>query len=777
MYTAVIRRTTNGIGIKTAKRTSGDLFLRDTKSANLQTFFHSWPRHLTSYLCYGRSTKTELSFPSLTSPLAGAMQRRSYGVLALRDEEAAKEAARLDSGGGGLLSYPNVESMEPLKPATNQQQPPTIKKMTLHQISLKHKRAQPISMVTAYDYPTARLADAAKVDVLLVGDSVGMVVLGREDTTDVTMDEMVHHCRAASRGTERAMLLGDLPFGSCITPLDAARNGVRLVKEGRVDAVKLEGGARVVPHVEALIDAGVAVCGHIGLTPQSYSALGGYRVQGRTAEHAYKLVEEAKALEAAGCFAVVLEMVPAPVAAAITKELSIPTIGIGAGVHTSGQVQVFHDVLGLYDKVVPKFSKQFGKFEGPMVHALSAYTQAVDQKAFPHPIEHSFKMEIEEEGKFREALEKAADARVAAEAMEEPPEVEAVKSNGTSPHANGSPPPLLSGNNGRNHQLNAKSESANLSFAAAAGVHSTLSASLHIGAASQPPQVVRTVREWRQLQSAGVVPHNGLGLVPTMGALHEGHLSLMRRAQRENEATAASIFVNPKQFAAHEDLGTYPRPWEADLTKLTKLGVDFVFAPEPEEMYPPHRPSRLSPFIDLNDVDHGTAEGSSRPGFFRGVSTVVAKLLNITQPRAVYFGQKDGMQCVVVKRLIEDLNFNTKLVIAPTVREEDGLAMSSRNVYLNPTEREAAPAVYASLTALATKYNEGERKVDALRAHAVKVIDAEPMLTLDYLSLASAVDGRELTNGQRLEGSCEPTLASIAVRLGTTRLIDNVILE
>merc|ERR1719198_1398087 len=180
----------------------------------------------------------------------------------------------------------------------------------------------------------------------------------------------------------------------------------------------------------------------------------------------------------------------------------------------------------------------------------------------------------------------------------------------------------------------------------------------------------------------------------------------MRKAKRENDATAVSLFVNPTQFAAHEDLSTYPRPWEADVAKLASEGVDFVFAPTAEEMYPTHRPHALSPFIDLVGVDATTAEGRARPGFFKGVATVVAKLLNIVQPRAVYFGQKDGMQCVVVRRLIEDLDFDTKLVVSPTVREPDGLAMSSRNVYLEPAERAAAPAVYAALIALQSKFDQ-----------------------------------------------------------------------
>jgi 3-methyl-2-oxobutanoate hydroxymethyltransferase len=213
------------------------------------------------------------------------------------------------------------------------------------------------------------------------------------------MDEMVHHCRAAATGTSRALLVGDLPFGSYLTAEDAARNGVRLVKEGRADAVKLEGGGRVVPQVRALVDAGVAVMGHIGLTPQSYAALGGYRVQGRTGAEAARLFEDALALQAAGCFAIVLEMVPAEVAQRITSLLAIPTIGIGAGGGTSGQVQVFHDLLGLYDQKVPKFVRQFSKLEQPMRDALAQYVHAVDARAFPQP-RHTFPISHEHLGDF-----------------------------------------------------------------------------------------------------------------------------------------------------------------------------------------------------------------------------------------------------------------------------------------------------------------------------------------------------------------------------------------
>jgi 3-methyl-2-oxobutanoate hydroxymethyltransferase len=680
--------------------------------------------------------------------------RRTYGNLALRDENA-KELARLASGSAEVLSYPDSQEAEPAEARARV-------KMTLHALRTKHARDQPISMITAYDYPSARLADAAGVDVLLVGDSVGMVVLGREDTTDVTMDEMVHHCRAASRGTAHALLLGDLPFGACITPLEAARNGVRLVKEGRVDAVKLEGGERVTPHVRALVDAGVAVCGHIGLTPQSYSQLGGYRVQGKTAEHACSLLREAQALEQAGCFGIVLEMVPTPVAEAITARLSIPTFGIGAGHATSGQVQVFHDVLGLYDKLAPRFARRFGSFEGPMVDALKGFAQAIDTRAFPQA-DHAFSMDDAELTKFRQAL----DAQTATQPAAAAPPVDqsgpkrasaSSMEQATSVRHAPAEPALLSNGLG---ELNG------------------LAAAVHVSNehATSSPVVVRTVAEWRGLQRAGALPRRGVGLVPTMGALHDGHLSLVRQAHRENDAVAVSLFVNPTQFAPSDDLATYPRPWEADLAKLADQGVGYVFAPTAEEMYPPTRSKRLAPYVDLVDVETSTAEGGAWRCFFRGVSTVVTKLLHITQPRSVYFGQKDGMQCMVVRRLIEDLNFDTRLVVCDTVREADGLAMSSRNAYLSPVQRTAAPAVYAALLALESSFARGERSVGALRAEAADVIAAEPLMHLDYLSLASALDGRELgEEGEHILAEGEPTLASIAVNLGTTRLIDNVVL-
>ncbi|MDY7091702.1 MAG: 3-methyl-2-oxobutanoate hydroxymethyltransferase [Acidobacteriota bacterium] len=251
-------------------------------------------------------------------------------------------------------------------------------------------------MVTAYDLSSARLVDAAGIDVILVGDSLAMVMLGMESTVPLTMDELVHHCRAVARGSRRGFLVGDMPFLSYQVEIpQALRNAGRLLKEGGMGAVKLEGGRVMAPTVRALVERGIPVMGHIGLTPQSISQLGGYRVQGKTAESARGLLEDALALEAAGCFSLVLESVPAPVAEVISRRLRIPTIGIGAGVGCDGQVLVYHDMLGLFDDFQPRFVKRYAEVGEEIHRALSEYRQDVEERRFPSE-EHTYPMDEEE---------------------------------------------------------------------------------------------------------------------------------------------------------------------------------------------------------------------------------------------------------------------------------------------------------------------------------------------------------------------------------------------
>jgi 3-methyl-2-oxobutanoate hydroxymethyltransferase len=246
-------------------------------------------------------------------------------------------------------------------------------------------------MVTAYDYPSALLADQAGMDMLLVGDSLGMVVLGYQSTVPVTMDEMVHHTRAVMRANPAALVVADLPFLSYQASVtDAVYNAGRLVKEGGADAVKLEGGRAMVPMVRAIVDAGIPVMGHLGLTPQSVVQLGGYRVQGREKDAADRIAADAEALVEAGVFSLVLECVPADLARRITAELPVPTIGIGAGPDCDGQVLVYHDLLGLFDRFQPKFVKRYVNLGEAIVKALADYREEVRQGKFPGE-EHSFR--------------------------------------------------------------------------------------------------------------------------------------------------------------------------------------------------------------------------------------------------------------------------------------------------------------------------------------------------------------------------------------------------
>lgn len=271
-----------------------------------------------------------------------------------------------------------------------------VKKTTILDIYKKFNEKIPISMVTAYDYTSAIAVDTSGIDMILVGDSAGMVMMGLENTSQVTMEDIIHHCKSVKRGSKRAFLVGDMPFGSYeISPTEAVRNATRLMKEGQMEAVKMEGGRRIKGQVKAVVAAGIPVIGHIGLTPQTSSALGGFRVQGKTADQARNLLEDALELQECGVAAIVIEAVPAPVSSYITSRLSIPTIGIGAGSGTSGQVLVFHDMLGLYPNLAPKFSKQYLSLSPTIQNALENFKKEVESRVFPG-VEHSYTMKNEE---------------------------------------------------------------------------------------------------------------------------------------------------------------------------------------------------------------------------------------------------------------------------------------------------------------------------------------------------------------------------------------------
>lgn len=270
------------------------------------------------------------------------------------------------------------------------------KKITPVDIQAMKREGRKITMLTAYDYPMALLEDRAGIDIILVGDSLAMTVLGYENTLPVTMDEMIHHTKAVARGAKHALILGDMPFMSYnASEREAILNAGRFLKEAGADAVKLEGGVTVKETVRAIVKAGIPVMGHIGLTPQTISMLGGFKVQGKDAKGAQKIIDDALQLEDAGAFSVLLEAVPAPIAKRVTERLSVPTIGIGAGVHCDGQVLVVHDMLGLFDRFTPKFAKRYVNLSESILKAFDSYIDEVRRGAFPTD-QHSFHIDEKE---------------------------------------------------------------------------------------------------------------------------------------------------------------------------------------------------------------------------------------------------------------------------------------------------------------------------------------------------------------------------------------------
>jgi len=270
------------------------------------------------------------------------------------------------------------------------------KKITPVDIQTMKNEGRRISMLTAYDYPMALLEDRAGIEIILVGDSLGMTVLGYENTIPVTMEEMIHHTKAVTRGAKYALIIGDMPFMSYNTSeREAILNAGRFIKEGGADAVKLEGGASVKDIVRAIVKAGIPVMGHIGLTPQTISMLGGFKVQGKDAQAAERIINDALLLEDAGAFSVLLEAIPAPIAKRITERLRVPTIGIGAGVYCDGQVLVVHDMLGLFDRFTPKFVKRYVNLSELMLKAFASYKEEVLKGEFPTD-EQSYRIDEKE---------------------------------------------------------------------------------------------------------------------------------------------------------------------------------------------------------------------------------------------------------------------------------------------------------------------------------------------------------------------------------------------
>ena len=275
-------------------------------------------------------------------------------------------------------------------------------------------------------------------------------------------------------------------------------------------------------------------------------------------------------------------------------------------------------------------------------------------------------------------------------------------------------------------------------------------------------KIARTIAEMKALRKQSL---GSVGFVPTMGYLHQGHLALVKQARADNPVVVVSIFVNPTQFGPAEDFSTYPRDPERDLALLEKEKTDIVFMPSSEEMYP----EGFDSWVEVGKVTE-RLEGGHRPGHFRGVTTVVARLFNIVEPTRAYFGQKDAQQAIVIRKMVADLNMNLEIMVAPTVRESDGLAMSSRNVYLNPQERQAATVLFKALTLAQQLRENGEKNAETIRQEMTSLINKEPLAKIDYVSIADAQTLEELSEIDR------PAVASLAVKIGKTRLIDNIVL-
>ena len=563
--------------------------------------------------------------------------------------------------------------------------------VTIQSLQDKKSQGTPIVALTAYDYATARVVDEAGVDVLLVGDSLAMVVMGYETTLPVTVEEMLLHTRAVRRAVSRAMLVADLPFGSYqVNAEDGVATATRFLKEAGAQAVKIEGGTPSREQlVKRLTEAEIPVVAHLGLTPQSIHKMSGYRVQAKSLQEINQLIRDALALEAAGAFAIVLEAIPGEVARRITVALRIPTIGIGAGLHCDGQILVLHDLINLSFSPPAKFVRRYADAGALITNAVERYRADVLRREFPAD---------------QESYHLGKETQAALEQQETRPETRRLS-------------------------------------------------------------VISTIEEMRhacaKLRAAGKT----LGLVPTMGALHAGHLSLVEAAQADCDAVAVSVFVNPTQFGPKEDFAAYPRTLSEDVKVLEAAGVALLFAPTIEEMYP----SNGSTFVTVEGLSD-RLDGASRPGHFRGVATVVTKLLHIFAPDRAYFGQKDAAQVAVLRRMVRDLCFDVRLEVRPTVRESDGLAMSSRNRNLSVQERNQAQVLSRALRAARESFQDGQQKAERLLQEAMRVLEIEPAVMVEYCRL---VDWDSLED---LPAARPDALLAIAARVGTTRLIDNTLL-
>jgi len=501
---------------------------------------------------------------------------------------------------------------------------------------------------------------------------------------------------------------------------------------------------------------------HIGLEPQKALLQGGLRLQGTTAKSAVELVEDAKELIKAGAVALVVECIPEEVGLAVQASVEVPVIGIGAGGQVAGQVLVCDDMLGMHGRP-PSFAKMFADVGKASAVAYETYVAEVRSGVFPGDA-HSRRMQPKEFEKLQamlpEVVLKTAESRASAHPPS-PPKAVSVPT----PHRSQGCFELIPG--GQFLPLSRGPSPAR--FARCISQVSSVSSiggKLHHPAHGQLKRLnsINELRAWRQNQKTRVA------FVPTMGNLHEGHLELVDEAKRHAEEVLVSIFVNPSQFAAHEDLATYPRTLEEDMDKLRARGATAVFTPLPADMYPSGSPG--STLVVPTWVD-GKSEAASRPHFFTGVATVCLKLFNLCQPDVVIFGQKDAMQCVVISRMLEDLMLDDgiSMCIVPTSREADGLARSSRNSYLTTGMRQKAPAIYSALSQATEAPG---ATAGAVRSTVRRALEAEGM-EVSYISVADTRDMDEKADDAELANSVVSVACLLEEDGQQCRLIDNVV--
>lgn len=529
--------------------------------------------------------------------------------------------------------------------------------------------------ITAYDYSFAKLFAEEGLNVMLVGDSLGMTVQGHDSTLPVTVADIAYHTAAVRRGAPNCLLLADLPFMAYATPEQAFENAATVMRAG-ANMVKIEGGEWLVETVQMLTERAVPVCGHLGLTPQSVNIFGGYKVQGRGDEAGDRLLSDALALEAAGAQLLVLECVPVELAKRITEALAIPVIGIGAGNVTDGQILVMHDAFGITGGHIPKFAKNFLAETGDIRAAVRQYMAEVESGVYPGE-EHRFPLR--------------SDVVLIIETL-----------------------PLLR-------------------------------------------------QQIRRLRMEG----KRVALVPTMGNLHDGHMKLVDEAKARADVVVVSIFVNPMQFDRPEDLARYPRTLQEDCEKLNKRKVDLVFAPSVKEIYP--NGTETHTYVDVPGLST-MLEGASRPGHFRGVSTIVSKLFNLVQPDIACFGEKDFQQLALIRKMVADMGFDIEIVGVPIMRAKDGLALSSRNGYLTAEQRKIAPGLYKVLSSIADKLQAGERDLDEIIAIAGQELN-EKGFRADDIQIRDADTLLEVSENSKR------AVILVAAWLGDARLIDNKMVE